>query len=607
MKQKATETLLVCFLTISMLVPGRVLMGRSMPLKITNPGLLPSPAITIAQARDRGPGATVTITGRITESTAFNGLIFMQDASAGIAVYDPPLVSKIHTGDSLIVTGTLTDYHSLLELSGNVTYSIISSVTRLPVPKSVSVASVKESLEGQLVTIKHARFNGSGVFQPDHDYTITDSTGTMTLRIDANSEIVNKLIPTYATDITGIVSEYDNTYELMPRNPSDVSAITYTPPGHDVPPGKTLDVVTWNIEWFGDPGQKPADDSLQVANAAAVIKHINADLYALQEISNPASFKRLLHLLPGYGGFVAPYKQTQKTAFIYKKAVIDSVKSGLIDPQNMSNWDYNWANGRPPFTFIFRATVDGVTKQIHAIDIHAKATTNNPSTDYERRLQASKELKQYIDTNLNQADVILLGDYNDDVDVSTYHKMTSPYHNFVTDRAHYHVVTSLLSRRHFVSEIHGDNMLDHITISNELFTSYYDSTATVMDISYIPGFSRTTSDHFPVEMRLQFKGTRSASPGMSNTQKGSYLDQNYPNPFNNSTNIVFHLDKNQSVTLSIFNLLGQRVVTLINHQSMNQGEHIIPFQSTGLPSGIYFYRLEPGNEPTLTRKMTIMK
>lgn len=607
MKQKATETFIVCFLICSILVPVRLLKGNPMPGNVSKTPIFQQPVISIARARQLGAGTTVSVAGRVTESIAFDGPVFIQDATAGIAVYDPSLLLKVRPGDSLRVNGTLTDYHSLLEISGNISYSIVPSKFSKPAPRSVTVSSVGENLEGQLVVIKQARFNVSGIFQPDHNYQIYDASGTMTLRIDANTDIVDKIIPTEPVDITGIINEYDNTYELMPRTATDVSAKTYVPPGSSIPSDRTFNIVTWNIEWFGDPGQNPANDSLQIANTATVIKHINADLYALQEISNAASFRHLLKLLPGYRGFMAPYKQTQKTAFLYRTTVIDSVRSGLIEPAGVTDWNYNWANGRPPFQFIFRATIDGVTRQLDAIDIHAKATSNDPPTDYQRRQQASKELKQYLDSNMGNASLILLGDYNDDVDVSTFDKMNSPYSNFMADRSHYKVITSSLSRKKFVSEIHGDNMIDHITISNELFTSYFDSTATVDDISYIPGFSSTTSDHYPVEARLQFKTPNAASPGTANPQKGSYLNQNYPNPFNITTNIMFHLDKSLMVTLNIFNLLGQRVATLINHQTMNQGDHIIPFQSNGLPSGIYFYRLEPGNEPTLTRKMTIMK
>lgn len=83
------------------------------------------------------------------------------------------------------------------------------------------------------------------------------------------------------------------------------------------------------------------------------------------------------------------------------------------------------------------------------------------------------------------------------------------------------------------------------------------------------------------------------------------LAQNYPNPFNPSTTIKFSIPHSSSVTLKVFNALGQEVSTLID-QNMEAGSHVINFDATQLNSGIYYYRLQAGmfNE---VRKMTLIK
>lgn len=83
------------------------------------------------------------------------------------------------------------------------------------------------------------------------------------------------------------------------------------------------------------------------------------------------------------------------------------------------------------------------------------------------------------------------------------------------------------------------------------------------------------------------------------------LVQNYPNPFNPSTKIQFNLPEAGNVKLTVFNLLGQEVKTLIN-EFKEAGSHIINFNAEGLNSGIYLYRVE-ANGLSEVRKMTLIK
>jgi hypothetical protein len=74
------------------------------------------------------------------------------------------------------------------------------------------------------------------------------------------------------------------------------------------------------------------------------------------------------------------------------------------------------------------------------------------------------------------------------------------------------------------------------------------------------------------------------------------LNQNYPNPFNPSTTIRFSLANTDKVTLAVYDVLGQRVATLVNDESMAPGQHTITFDARSLASGMYLYRLEAGTE-----------
>ena len=72
------------------------------------------------------------------------------------------------------------------------------------------------------------------------------------------------------------------------------------------------------------------------------------------------------------------------------------------------------------------------------------------------------------------------------------------------------------------------------------------------------------------------------------------LEQNYPNPFRPSTAISFTLPEKEQISLSVYNLTGQEIATLIDDYQ-DAGSYIIPFNAEGLPSGKYIYILRVGN------------
>jgi hypothetical protein len=83
------------------------------------------------------------------------------------------------------------------------------------------------------------------------------------------------------------------------------------------------------------------------------------------------------------------------------------------------------------------------------------------------------------------------------------------------------------------------------------------------------------------------------------------LSQNYPNPFNPNTMINYQLPMSSAVELSIYNLLGQRVATLVNERK-SAGHHKVEWDASGYSSGIYYYQFKAGEYQDL-KKMILIK
>jgi hypothetical protein len=81
--------------------------------------------------------------------------------------------------------------------------------------------------------------------------------------------------------------------------------------------------------------------------------------------------------------------------------------------------------------------------------------------------------------------------------------------------------------------------------------------------------------------------------------------ENYPNPFNSRTTIWYSVPYTSNVSVEVFNLLGNRVATLVSQQ-MEHGNYFTEWNAEGMASGVFFCRLMGGGA-TVTRKVLLVR
>lgn len=350
----------------------------------------------------------------------------------------------------------------------------------------------------------------------------------------------------------------------------------------------TLDVATWNIEWFGSSTNGPSDEARQLTNVRAVLEGSGVDLWAVQEIANESAWEALLaELGPDYDGRLTPTRASQRFGFIYRKDVIRPAAHRVI----LQSFDHSFA-GRPPWLLEANVTLPDTSLRVTFITLHMKAFGDVSS--YERRADASNALKNHIDHLMPNAPVIVLGDFNDRLRSSITGGYGSPYRNFVQDPDQYVFTTTPLDQANLPtwcsnSTCSSGTPLDHILITDELFGAYESASTDryielVQDIS---SYRSTTSDHLPVYARFKFKSTTNI--GTPQLPAGIAIGAPYPNPFTDAVRIPFNLDRPSHVRIEVYDLLGRRV-SVAEHSLHPPGSHETLLEGAGLTPGVYLVR-----------------
>lgn len=170
----------------------------------------------------------IIIAGRITAN--FDNSFYIQTGNgkrSGINVYNTLFTGK--TGDSLVITGVPAEYNDLTEIA-NISNVYNFKSNKITEPIVLTASQVNEDYEGMLVQINNVTFDKPGTVIPEQNmsYFATDNTGSVVVYINLYSRLVRRSFPTKATNLVGVVSQYQGTYQILPRDISDFKEYTST-------------------------------------------------------------------------------------------------------------------------------------------------------------------------------------------------------------------------------------------------------------------------------------------------------------------------------------------------------------------------------------------
>ena len=260
--------------------------------------------------------------------------------------------------------------------------------------------------------------------------------------------------------------------------------------GHET----TFELATWNVENF--PKNNKTLDLVKV-----IINDIDIDLIAVQEIASVSVFNQLLDSLPGWKGDLSSDKYRdgsyQKTGILYKSEFISvsSLKNIFAD-------DTSDAFPRPPLSaFVEVKDLDSTKYSFNIIILHLKASGFGDEQDnIRRRKEACIKLESYISQEIQSgadADFIVLGDWNDELDDDVNDNVFLP---FLNQSNLYSFLTLGVTDASYPSY---NSLIDHILITKDSFKEYNGGEIKVLKLDKdIYSYDQDISDHRPVAARF---------------------------------------------------------------------------------------------------------
>ncbi|MCL4551329.1 MAG: phospholipase D-like domain-containing protein [Bacteroidetes bacterium] len=182
-------------------------------------------------------GKWVVMQGIVTAGNEFGGPSYLQDNTAGFAIYDSSVSNHIECGDEITVLGKVTSYNELFELTPasileTIGQGIAYDTLTLTIPQvKAQIQSGVEPYESRLIringiekvlTTNNAPTSSWKVTGNGTNYNLVVGSDTIQARISAKTNLANLSIPSSKFDIVGDLGQYTNLYQLLPRSYDDI-------------------------------------------------------------------------------------------------------------------------------------------------------------------------------------------------------------------------------------------------------------------------------------------------------------------------------------------------------------------------------------------------
>jgi len=584
------------------------------------------------------------VDGIVTASDEFgiDGHAFIQDSQAGIAIFGSSFVNQLSNGDSITITGTVSDYSGLtrLKYDSGTSSLIVHKTVEVPNPRIVTIGDIngqewngRELLEGRLIQIEDVQILSSGIFTGDTNYEITDGIDTMSIRISSNIDLVNTDIPSEQVNITGCLSQYKSSipynddYQLLPRSSLDldiineiehVSILTLRQNDNQGVPiysdsVKTSGVVTATTQ-FGGNGPAFIQDSeagiavygsafvskMEMGDSVTVTGHL-VNYKGLTEFTFDAEiFEVIVHK---NSAIPAPQIVTISEILEQEWNGVELLEAKLVKIRNVefletgsfeagNNYQITDGSGTMNLRVNSEGILDGVqipAGKVTVIGIVGQYKSSAPySSGYQFLPRSANDI--LINEDTGSIDIISPKDGDEFQSGSPMGIIWSSsdvefvdiHYKFSIDSS-WSIISQNISAIEFryswiAPQIASDSCRIKIVDSND--DSIYD-----------------ISDLFSIYLET--------SVNNEEIPRQYYLAQNFPNPFNPTTKVSFGLPESGYISLNLFDNLGRRIKTLIT-ENLNSGHYTFQLNAGELASGIYFYRLIAGNFIE-TKKMILLQ
>jgi len=316
--------------------------------------------LSTQEARDRPLGKRAVVDGTVTRVEADGA--FVQDGEGALFVFDGSFPDQVSRGDSVRVDGTTSFFSGLFQL-GNVTSGeltqVLSSGTPLPPPALVTLGDITEdgeAFESELIRVEDFAIDDGGddTFQGSTNYSISNNSGSSTLRISGDSELVGEDIPDRA-NFEGVLSQFnggfggadepDEGYQLLGLKMEDLEevAVSATFSDNTLSPMSSFSVASEN-DWQAS---DPPVDTAPVAEASGFGGDEPANDWLISPAINFNNFQNeTLRFLNAKG-----FNDAQRRGLQVK---VSTDYDGITNPEN-----FEWTNISNRVTFAQESDKDG--------------------------------------------------------------------------------------------------------------------------------------------------------------------------------------------------------------------------------------------------------